>query len=98
MKGCGTFRDFPSLPTRKISAKLAAFGRELHDLRKRHDLGALEIARFLDASPVKMSNLERGAETDPDFKWCPACKGQEEVWRSCKHCSGIGYVRKESER
>ena len=90
-----TVAVLPSKPTRRIPLRWADFGREFSALRQKHDLSARDIARFLDASPARITDLERGFENDPDFILCPECDTRDWNWRACKYCGGMGYVRKE---
>ena len=94
MKGCGTFHDLPRIPKRALPENLARFGGAVRELRKSLDLSMGEVAKFLGCSVVRVSDLERGEETDPRFKFCTAQGCGENTYRSCTTCGGKGYVDK----
>ena len=91
VKGCGTFDgNVRALPRRPIGPAFVALGKELRSIRQEHKLTVGDVAKFLGCCIVRVSDLERGDETDPRFMWCPQCYAQ----RSCKRCDNRGYVEK----
>ena len=90
MKGCATFQDIRTLPKRRIDESLSKLGATIRAVRQELDLSMGDVARFLGCSVPRLSDLERGEETDPRFTWCPDCDSG--TWRKCKRCFGRGYV------
>lgn len=93
MKGCATFQDIRLLPRKPLAPKFIAIGLALRELREQHDISMGELAMMLGCHVARLSDLERGSITDPDFRLCDSCGPG--TWRDCQACGGQGYVRRE---